>query len=415
MATKMTAGALVLALASMTACDSTEDAQSLDVAAGDRDSGAEESDSGAPEEGPLYLASTWIATDEMTNTYVAVIDSLEGDELDLSNPLEIGGYGDAWVSDGAVFVADGESPTVTRYTLDDDGQLEAGDTLDFSAYGVTGAAFYDNDVLSPTKAYLANVSGLEYVVWNPTTMEITGTAAWPEIDFGEGLMPFHSYTDRGGAVVDGLYFHGIYAHDEDFFRFGDHSLITVWDIETDELVDMIEVPCPMMDVASVGDDGYLYVSGWSYMPLSFDAGYSEVNCAARIDLETRELDQDWLLDYSEALDGEQGSGLRAVSGHEGIFAVFHGSGVEVVDNIDIWELDVGDDDWELYSIDLDTRDVEPTGVLFSDGSYYESHVDGDYYVYLGAGTQTQVYQRTGGAYVKKLKAAGWMSRLFRLR
>jgi hypothetical protein len=122
-----------------------------------------------------------------------------------------------------------------------------------------------------------------------------------------------------------------------------------------------------------------------------------------------------LADWNEVTGGEQGSALRAVSGDEGVFAVFHGSGVEVTDGIDIWTLDEGQDDWELYSIGLETRESEPTGVLFGDGSYYESHIDDDYYVYLVDGDHTQVYERTDDGYVEKLKVSGWMSRLFRLR
>ena len=51
----------------------------------------------------------------------------------------------------------------------------------------------------------------------------------------------------------------------------------------------------------------------------------------------------------------------------------------------------------------------------SDGSFYESHVDGRYFVYLGSGEDTQVYERTDAGYQPKLKARGWMSRLFRVR
>lgn len=366
-------------------------------------------------EGPLYVAATWVSSDEITNTYVAVVGSIDVEEISLSAAIEVSGLGDAWVYDGAVFIADGERPTVTRYELSEDGRLEPGDAISFSGYGVSGAAFWDQQILSPTKAYLANASGLEYVVWNPSTMEITGTVPWPELDFDPGFAPFHSYTDRGGVVVDGLFFHGIYGHDETFSGFGDRSYVTVYDIETDELVDVIEVPCPMMDVASLGEDGYIYVSGWSYMPLSAVAGYTEKNCAARIDVETRTVDDGWLLDYAAVTGGEQGSALRVVEGNEGIFAVFHGTGVEVTPDIDIWDLDVGEDDWELYRVDLDTLEVQPTGVLCSDGSYYESRVDGRYYVYVGSGDDTQVYERTDEGYVKKLKMSGWMSRLFRLR
>lgn len=365
---------------------------------------------------PLYLAASWVTDAELTNTYVSVFGSLDVDRLDFSNALELPGYGDAWVHDGAIFLASGEEPKVGRYHLDERGIPALETEIDFSAYGANGAAFWDNQILSPTKAYLSNVVGNQYVVWNPKTMEITGTVPWPEFDFDDGLTVFNSYTDRGGVVYGGYYFHGFYGHDTQFLRFGDRSYIAVYDIATDELVDTIEVPCPMMDVASQADDGYLYLSGWSYIPLSYIAGYSPNNCAARIDLKTRKLDESWLLDYADVTSDEQGSALRAVSGDDAIFAVFHGSGVEVEEGMDIWDLDVADNDWELYSLNLATNAVEPTGVTMGDGSYYESHVDGRYYVYLGDGTDgTVVYERTSEGYERKFEAQGWMSRLFRLR
>ena len=376
---------------------------------------SESGDRSVEKEGALYLAASWVTDAEQTNTYVAVFDSLEVEKLDFAEALEVPGFGDAWVEDGKIFIASGESPTVGRYELDQQGALQLEKKVDFSNYGVSGAAFWDQQILSPTKAYLSNNKGQEYVVWNPSTMEITGTVPWPEFSFSNGLEVFNSYTDRGGVVHDGYYFHGFYGHDEDFFSFGDRSFVAVYEIETDELVDVIEVPCPMMDVASLGDDGYLYVSGWSYMPLSYIAGYSPKNCAARIDVETRKLDESWLLDYSEVTDGEQGSALRAVSGNEAIFAVFHGTGVQVEANMDIWDLDVGERDWELYNLDLRSNEIAATGITMGDGSYYESHVDGRYYVYLSDLADTLVYERTASGYEPKFRAAGWMSRLFRLR
>ena len=368
------------------------------------------------EESPLYLAASWVTDAEQTNTYVQVFDSLDIDRLDFADALELPGFGDAWVQDGAIFLASGESATVGRYHLDEHGALAPESEVNFSSYGALGAAFWDQQILAPEKAYLTNGAAHEYVVWNPKTMEITGTVPWPEFDFPDGLEVFQSYTDRGGVVHDGHYFHGFYGHDEEFLRFGDRSFVAVYDIETDRLVDTIEVPCPMMDVATLGDDGYIYVSGWSYMPLSYVAGYSPKNCAARIDPRTRTLDESWLLDYTAVTPDEQGSGLRTVSGNDAIFAVFHGSGVEVVEDMDIWDLDVGADDWELYRLDLKTNEVQPTGVKMSDGSYYESHVGERYFVYLGTSEgDSQVYERTPSGYEPRFEAQGWMSRLFRVR
>jgi hypothetical protein len=363
---------------------------------------------------PLYLAASWVADDSGTNTYVAVLDSLDQDP-DFTDAIEVPGYGDAWVFDEWVFVAEGESPIVTRYTLGADGALAYDTEISFLDHGLSAAAFFDNQILSRTKAYMANVAMGEYVAWNPETMEILGTVPWPEFELDEGLAAFHSYVDRGGEVIDGKFFHGIYQHDEAFESFGGSSVVGVYDIETDELLATIDVPCPMMDVASPGADGYLYLSGWSYMPLSAELGLSETNCAARIDTETLELDADWTLEWSDALDGEEGMGLRVVDGATGTLAVFHGSGVDPMDAASIWDLDVGTDDWEIYDIDLASRELTATGTTMDDGSFYDTHLDGRYFVYLPGVAGTDVLELVDGAYQRRFSALGWMSRLFRLR
>lgn len=363
--------------------------------------------------GPLYLAASWVADVDTTNTYIAVVDSLDED-LDFSTALEVPGYGDAWVWEEWVFVADGESPSVSRYSLDEDGALVFDTRISFANYGVPSSAFWNQEFVARNKAYLANDAQLEYVVWDPEAMEITGTVPWPEFPLPEDLAPFQSYTDRGGVVADGHFFHGLYAHDYEWTYFGQSSIVAVYDIATDALVDTIEVPCPMMDVASLADDGYIYVSGWSYMPLSVGAGVSDTNCAARIDVESRTLDPSWSLAYPD-VTGDEGSGLRVVTGDDGILAVFHGTDVPVTEGMDIWELDAGENDWEIYDIALSTKTATPTGVKMSDGSYYESHIDDRYFIYLPNGEYTQVYERTEDGWETRFQAAGWMSRLFRVR
>jgi len=389
-------------------------AATLFMGCGSENAGGEDGDDASATD-RLYLASAWVADVDATNTYVAAFDSIEIEELDFASAIELPGYADSWVHGSHVFVAEGEAPVVRRYGVTEDHGLELDVSLSFANYGALSPAFYNNDILSDTVAYLSNPDQREYILWNPEAMEITGTVPWPELAFDEGLEPFHSYTDRGGSVVEGLYFHGIYGHNELFDAFGDKSYIIVHDIETHDLVDTIEVPCPMMDVSSVGNDGYLYVSGWSYMPLSILTGRSPTNCAARINLATRELDEAWTMTYPSLTGGDEASGLRVVEGTNGIVAVFHGSDVPVTDGIDIWDLDVAPDDWELYNIDLETKEMSPTGVLFSDGSYYETHIGERYFVYLVKGSYTQVFERTDVGYEPHFQSVGWLSRFFQLR
>lgn len=376
--------------------------------------GASGDDGPGDEEKHLYIAATWVADTESTNTYVALIDSLDVEEIELTKAIELPGYGDAWVHEGMIFVADGETPTVRKMVVEN-GKLKQEAAISFANFGVYGASFYDNEILTSTVAYLSDSGGKQYIVWNPTTMKITGTVPWPTLAFDAGLEPFHSYTDRGGVLVGNNYFHGIYGHNYDWDGFGGKSYVIVNDITDNSLVATIEVPCAMTDVASLGDDGYLYVSGWTYIPLSMIAGRSTTNCAARIDTRTRTIDTAWTTTFPAITGGDEGHALRVVEANRGVAAVFHGSGVPVTPDMDMWDLDVADDDWELYEMDLTTKQMTPTGVLFSDGSFYESHMDGKYYVYLGKGPYTQVYERGANGYTPKLRASGWLSRIFQLK
>lgn len=389
---------VLCAAVSLTACESAESAPSTN------------NDGSAT----LYLASSWVTDAENTNTYIKAFGSLDIERLDFTTALEVPGWADAWVFGGKVFVADGAAPEVTRYKVDGAGNFTEDGKISFANYGVSSAAFWNQEFLSTSKAYLANDAGEEYIVWNPETMQIAGTVAWPELTLEQGQLPFHSYMDRGGVVTNGKFFHGLYNHNEGWDYFGETSVVAVWDVASDKLDKVIEVPCPMMDVASLGEDGYLYVSGWSYIPLSAQLGKSKKNCAARIDTKTMTLDAGWTFDYAAAT-GKQGSALRVVDGNKGVFALFHGTGVQVTADTGIWDLDAGDNDWELYEIELSTKKLTPTGVKFGDGSYYETHLGGDYYVYLGSGADTQIYHETDSGLVPKVKAAGWLSRLFQLR
>lgn len=65
-------------------------------------------------------------------------------------------------------------PTVWRFTIDDDGRSVDEGIIDFGNY-VNDANFYNQTLVSETKAYLIGEG--EYIVWNPTTFEITGVAS----------------------------------------------------------------------------------------------------------------------------------------------------------------------------------------------------------------------------------------------
>jgi hypothetical protein len=152
---------------------------------------------------PAFLVATRIFDDSSTTSFFHVVPSLEaGTTIDLSKALEIAGSaklyaipGGGWFAVGA-----GESPRITRYTIEDDAFV-IGDAIDFRNYGVKDLwpTLY---VVSATKAYYPDRQGQQLIVWNPTTMQITGNIALPQTA-REGFLSLYGYTPilRGDRLV----------------------------------------------------------------------------------------------------------------------------------------------------------------------------------------------------------------------
>jgi hypothetical protein len=88
-------------------------------------------------------------------------------------------------------IGGGEAPTITRYTLER-GALARGQSIDLSGYGVKG--LWDTIYfVSPTKAYYPDREGTQLVVWNPTTMRVTGSIQLPET-VRDGYLALYGYT-----------------------------------------------------------------------------------------------------------------------------------------------------------------------------------------------------------------------------
>src|SRR5690606_32431311 len=74
----------------------------------------------------------------------------------------------------ALFVPGGESPTLTRYTISQTGDLEEGPTLSFAGVGHSGViAAGRARVLSDEKAYVFDEAGGVIFLWNPNDMSLS--------------------------------------------------------------------------------------------------------------------------------------------------------------------------------------------------------------------------------------------------
>ncbi|HEY0714445.1 MAG TPA: hypothetical protein VGF45_17305 [Polyangia bacterium] len=82
---------------------------------------------------------------------------------------------------GHFFVGSGETPVLTRWEVSPDGDFRKGASMSLAAHGFSNTLTNEGGAvfLSPTKAYFIHQEDLKAIVWNPTTMEITGTLSLP--------------------------------------------------------------------------------------------------------------------------------------------------------------------------------------------------------------------------------------------
>jgi hypothetical protein len=365
-------------------------------------------------ETPLYAISSLVFGPDDTSTYVSLLDSLEPQSVDLGDSYEFAGSADLWVNGGQIFVAGSEERSVTRYELEGDELVER-ERLSFASYGLDSLGFWLNKFISPTKAYLLNGAS-EVIVWNPRSMEITGTIPLPELDAPAGFRVFNGYSDRAAVVRDGKLYQTLYFTDESFFEYTPSSAIAVFDVESDELLEVLDAPCPGLDYASLDENGDLYFSAWVYAPGGAAALAQPSTCVVRIPSgsDTPEL----AFTLADVTGGREGGVMRYLGDGHALLSVLHEERVELSAETDPSAVAFADN-WRFWSYDIAGGTAEPIeSIGFNAGAQYSFDIDGTtrMLVALADYSATDIYDVTPeGEATKVIDTAGWAVRLFRVR
>jgi hypothetical protein len=368
-----------------------------------------------PRASTRYVVSSVVFDSDATSTLINVLDSLEPQTVDYDDAIELSGWADLWVHEGFVYVADGEAPVITRYSMNDDGSLERGPSLSFAAYDLDEAAFWNNTFVSPDKGYL--IDGVSrYVIWDPLRMQITGTLPLPEIGGRAGLRVRAGRTDRSNVIREGLLYQPLYWSDRDYEHFADDSRIAVFDIASDRLVEVLEAPCSGLDVGTRDAAGNLYFSSWTggvLGPFLFDAPR---NCVVTISKNEETASAGFR--FADVTNGREGAAARELSGGKLALSVFHDERVDFATEEDPWAT-LGDNNWRTWVYDPATGIAAPNETIgWNSGATYVFHVDDQPVVLVpGLGyASTTVY--TLDSNLQALAAfdtRGWATRVFRVR
>jgi hypothetical protein len=364
-----------------------------------------------PSAPPLYVVATAISDDTGANTYVKVFSQFEP-ELDLSTAREFPGWSDMGIVGRYLFVSSGEAPTVSRFVLNEHDALVPDGEIGFGNY-VDDANLYNQTLVSETKALLLGEN--EYIVWNPSKLEITGTIPFPELPPREGVEARLSL-DRGGVLRGNRLYHTVSWTDTEELHMLPDSRIVVIDVQTEEVVDTLTVPCPDLNVADRDEGGNLYFSNWVYSPGATLLKEGAKACAVRIPADSEQLD-DWSLAYDDA-NGHEGAALGYLGNGHLLFSSFLNDVSKYDPEMDWFDWLFGNT-WELRVLDPETlKSVPVAGMPKNGGGYYAQRFDDETHVLLPGDsyTTTTIYGiASDGAATKELHTNGWATRLFKLR
>lgn len=368
-------------------------------------------------QGALYVVASWISTTDTVFTYVRTVSELASDsKLDVkADALEVPGYGDAKVVGNKLYVSGYDEPTVTRYSISTDGRFSKEQTLDFSAYA-RAANLFEMTFLSPTVAYF--VADASWVRWNPSTMRIDPDRSIPfpaSIVPRDGIAPYYAF-DRGFAVRGKYLFHAISWFDLQEYKVTPSSLIAVIDTETNQLLELLDAPCPGLDTATTDGAGNIYYSGWASGPGAVYRNGGARACAVMIPAGSNTLSPDFKLSFAE-LTGHEAIGLRYLGGTKLIMQVFdeQRTPYEAVGaSTSAW---VYADSWYFATYDYVTREYKELKNLgYVGGGYYSELLGDRFFLLWRRDIETDYVQLLADGTAKQgITLDGWASRLYEVR
>ncbi len=358
----------------------------------DGDSGDDGTDE-APATGtdPLYAMMIQVYTPDDRIVYVHLSKNLDVSNIDLSKAREFASVANFAGVDGRILVSSGTEPEIQEFGISNDLKWSDGRTVSFADYPLDdNANFYYQYILDPQTAYLP-YNATSRVIWNPKEMIIEGTLEDTNVPRKADGLLVSTGGNRNAIQFDGPVQQPFFYVDENWTTYGDHSVVAIYDPETNEEDSTITLPCPALSMASQ-DGEYTYYGTWSFMEAAL-FGEGPDPCIARLDGDY-ELDEDWTNDLTEATDGRLHNNFRAVGGGKAIANVFHDEifleenpGMSFDDGYDADVVDAlyaSGPWWKLWLIDLDDMTgapVEGIDVDTASGAQF-AVLDGRTFVFL---------------------------------
>lgn len=356
-----------------------------------------------------YAIHSQIFTPDGASNLVHVVSALDDVEtLEPGTALELPGYPSIDAYRGSVFVADAETPTISRYEVTDSGFAEPV-PLSFMHLGLDPAA--PGVFVTADKAY-AN-DGPAHVIWSPTEMETRGEILMDGVDERDG---FSRIRTSSPLLGDGHVLRTFFWQNTETVTFSEDTQLAVIDTDSDELLGLEgDARCPVLNKLSQADDGTVYLSTWLYsasMHHMFDA---PTTCAVRIPAGSTTIDDEWVLDFATLTEGRQAAELHYVGDGKATLSVFHHERVDLEAADSPWSL-AGTANWKVWWVDLEAKTASPMDELgWSAGDHVAFRHEGRFFIMLPT---TADWQSTAvweiapdGTATRHFESNGWVKHI----
>jgi len=292
-------------------------------AAGSEEAGAGGA-AGAQSTGPdaVYALTTQVFGETENQSYVLLSRTLDSQtKLSLDNAVvEIAGraLGTGPEGSGALFVAGELGPTITRYDLNEAGDdLSGGNTVSFLGKGITSFGEYGGQFqyLSQEKAYWFDGPTAQVVVWNPTTMKVTGSVSLTSLAHeGETL----SFTAAPVWKGNKLY---TFAAWRKGLAITPRLAVIVLDTSKDSAKIVEDTRCGYVrDGVLTGDQLYVATEAFGSAAQYLNAA-NPVPCLLRFDIKTETFDATFKVELSSLFNGASAGSLVVGPGNQAFLRV----------------------------------------------------------------------------------------------
>jgi hypothetical protein len=369
--------------------------------------------------GPLYAIMYEMYDDNGEFiSYLNLLSSLDVPAIDPAQGREyIGGRAFLRAYNGWVFVGEPATPIVRRYSVSESGALVDERTISFADYGLEAGTIDPWSVafISPSKAYLFDFKEGVHVIWDPSSMQITGEIPPSPEFFRENLT-----TDGSPGVVRGnRLYRSLFWANYDTGEYSTDHLLAVFDVDQDRLIETVrETRCPAPgNLAHMDEQQNIYFSNWIWPIAGMLMKDAPPSCVLRIGKDSERFDPDWTLSFSELSGGHQGGMFTYTGDGQALAAVFDESKTSFDAATDPFDY-AGSPVWSIWNVDVTTRTGAPVpGIPLSAGAYTPAVLDGRTFLMVpNAGwSSSDLYEVKPDGAVPSLEVPGWSYMFVKVR